>query len=383
MNVTYRISDNIISSLGFTTSENMEAISQGKSGITLQEDKFGITEPFYASSVSLEKLNEEFSRFADVNRYTSFERLVILSVYKASAHAGIDLTSPKTLFIVSTTKGNVSLLDPDHSRDFKKERVYLWEAAGQIVSFFKNPNTPVIVSQACISGVSAILIAKMFLESGRYNHVVVTGGEVLSKFIVSGFQSFKALSPGKCKPFDKFHDGLSLGEGAATIILGVTIENLLPVNCIAIKAGATSNDANHISGPSRSGEGLYRAIMRTLKGADTFELAFINAHGTATPYNDEMEAFAISRAGLEHVPVNSLKAYFGHTLGAAGLIETVVCAHSLIDARLIKCLGYETPGISKNIRVIKETGSFETTECLKTASGFGGCNAAVILKKYN
>jgi 3-oxoacyl-[acyl-carrier-protein] synthase-1 len=383
MKVVFSIADNIISSLGFNTAENMAAINRGQSGIALHENVFDIPEPIHAAFVPFEKLDANFSTFANVIRYTGFERLVIYSVRQAATNADIDLASPETLFVISTTKGNISLLDPKHSQEFDKERVNLWAAANQIVTFFKNPNTPVIVSQACISGVSAILVAKMCLESGRYRNVVVTGGEVLSKFIVSGFQSFKALSPGRCKPFDALHDGLSLGEGAATIILGVAGENELSVNCIAIKAGATSNDANHISGPSRSGEGLYRAIMRTLKGADISELAFINAHGTATPYNDEMEAMAISRAGLENVPVNSLKAYIGHTLGAAGIIETVVCSHSLLASQYVRCLGFSTPGVSKNIQVIKETCRFAATECLKTASGFGGCNAVVHLKKYN
>lgn len=120
-----------------------------------------------------------------------------------------------------------------------------------------------------------------------------------------------------------------------------------------------------------------------MKGVDITNLAFINAHGTATPFNDEMEAVALSRAGLEHVPVNSLKGYIGHTLGAAGLIETVVCSHSLLNGQLIKCLGFVTLGVSKNIQVITEAGGFEATECLKMASGFGGCNAVVLLKKHN
>jgi 3-oxoacyl-[acyl-carrier-protein] synthase-1 len=383
MKVVYSIADNIISSLGFTTAENMAAINNGKSGIVFHKTEAGIPEPFYASLVSFVKLDEYFGKFAVVNQFTDFERLVISSVMQATADTDIDLASPETLFVISTTKGNVYLLDPTHSQEFDRERVYLWSAAGEIVSFFKNPNTPVIVSQACISGVSAILVAKMYLESGRYKHIVVTGGEVLSNFIVSGFQSFKALSPGRCKPFDASHDGLSLGEGAGTIILGIDDEEKLPGNCIAIKAGSTSNDANHISGPSRSGEGLFRAIDRTMKGVDISNLAFINAHGTATPYNDDMEATAISRAGLEQVPVNSLKGYIGHTLGAAGLIETVVCSHSLLAGKLVRCLGFSKPGVSKNIQVITEAHPFKATECLKTASGFGGCNAVLILKKYS
>jgi 3-oxoacyl-[acyl-carrier-protein] synthase-1 len=383
MKVVYKIADNIISSLGFGTAENMKAINRGECGITLHNSWFGIPEPFQASAVKFEILDAYFGALANVDQFTSFERLVISSVFDAAAQTNTDLASPETLFVISTTKGNVSLLEQEQSEKFNAERLYLWAAAKEIVSFFKNPITPIVVSQACISGVSALLVAKMYLESGKYKNVVVTGGDVLSKFIVSGFQSFKALSPARCKPFDVSRDGLSLGEGAATIILGITDENRLPYNCVTVKAGATSNDANHISGPSRTGEGLYRAIVHTMQEADPANLAFINAHGTATPFNDEMEAVALSRASLENIPVNSFKGYIGHTLGAAGLIETVICSHSLVNAQFVKCLGFETLGVSKNIKVITEPGKFKETECLKMASGFGGCNAVVLLKKYN
>jgi 3-oxoacyl-[acyl-carrier-protein] synthase-1 len=383
MKVVYKIADNIISSLGIDTAENMEAIYSGKTGIVPHTDQFGIPEPFQASPVDFKKIDDQFSSFAETDRYTRFERLVLSSVVDAGAHTNIDFASPETLFVISTTKGNVSLIDPGCKHKFKMERANLWASGREIGSFFKNPNPPVIVSQACISGVSAIIIARMYLDSGKFKHIVVTGGDILSRFIVSGFQSFKALSPARCRPFDAARDGLTLGEGAATIILGTADEDQLPGKCIVIAAGATSNDANHISGPSRTAEGLYRAIMRTLKNSDISNLGFINAHGTATPFNDEMESVAISRSNLEHVPVNSFKGYFGHTLGAAGLIETVVCSDSLMNSRLVKCLGFETPGVSGKIDIITKSTEFKEKGCLKIASGFGGCNAALLLKKYS
>jgi 3-oxoacyl-[acyl-carrier-protein] synthase I len=383
MNTVYKIADNIISSLGINSSENMEAIYSGKSGISFQSDHFGVPEPYQASAVDFDRVDSYFSTFAAAERYTKFERMVISSVIEAGAGTNVDFASPETLFVISTTKGNVSLLEPDKSHEFSKDRVNLWSSGKEITAFFKNPNPPVIVSQACISGVSAIIAGRMFLESGRYRTVIVTGGDVLSRFIISGFQSFKALSSDRCKPFDAERNGLSLGEGAATIILGIMDEKKLPAHTIVFKTGATSNDANHISGPSRTGEGLYRAITGTLKNTDVENLSFINAHGTATLFNDEMESIAISRAGLEHVPVNSLKGFFGHTLGAAGIIETIVCSYSLTDSRLVKCLGFETHGVSKKINVITKSAESGKTECLKMASGFGGCNAAILLKKLN
>jgi 3-oxoacyl-[acyl-carrier-protein] synthase I len=383
MKVVYKISDNIISSLGCTTSENMKSIYHEQCGISARNHiEFGIPEPFHASVVDFEKIKSFLDESFAYSEYTRFEQMVIASIGDAASMANVSLSSRDTLFIISTTKGNVSLLDPDSSEKFDDERVNLWSSGNAICRYFNNPNTPVILSQACISGVSAILTGKMYLESGSFKNVVVTGGDIVSKFIVSGFQSFKALSQRPCKPFDSARDGLSLGEGAATLILGITEEAKLKENSIVIKSGSTSNDANHISGPSRTGEGLFRALKRTLNSNQTEDIAFINAHGTATPYNDEMEAIAISRAGLQNIPVNSLKGYIGHTLGAAGIIETIISSHSLEDSRYIKCLGFSSPGVSEKLNIITGYGSFSGTDCLKLASGFGGCNAVVHLKKY-
>jgi len=379
--VVYKISDNIITSLGFTSKENFSAMQTGKSGIGLNPEPLHLPETALTSSVDFKTLNHTFEKYADANAFTNFEKLIIASVKEATSNETIDLSSKKTLFIVSTTKGNIHLLEPSNAGLFDAERVKLWNAAKIITSFFGNPNTPIVVSNACVSGVSAILTAKRFLEAGLYQHVIVCGGDLLSRFIISGFQSFKALSQKTCKPFDKNREGLSLGEGAATIVMGIAETENLPKGSIIFSAGASSNDANHISGPSRTGEGLYQAILHTLKNHKPSELGFINAHGTATAYNDEMEAIAFSRAGLEDIPVNSLKAYIGHTLGAAGLIETVICAHSLSNGQLIKSLGFEQSGVSRNINIITQSQAFEAPYCLKTASGFGGSNASILLKR--
>ena len=108
---------------------------------------------------------------------------------------------------------------------------------------------------------------------------------------------------------------------------------------------------------------------------------YISAHGTATIFNDEMEAIAFNRMQLSNIPLNSLKGYFGHSLGASGLVETIVGMHSLKNNVLYKSLGFESLGVSKVINVIKETTSKNLQTFLKTASGFGGCNTAVIFQK--
>jgi 3-oxoacyl-[acyl-carrier-protein] synthase-1 len=248
-----------------------------------------------------------------------------------------------------------------------------------VSSYFGITTKPLVVSNACISGLLAIITGSRLLRSGTYDNVIVTGVDVVSEFIYSGFSSFKSLSTGPCRPFDTSRDGLSLGEAAGTVIM-TKDDNIKGSYSINVGPGFSSNDANHISGPSRNGEGLYIAISRTLSEFHR-EPDFISAHGTATIYNDEMEAVALSRAGLSHVPVNSMKGYWGHTLGAAGVIESVACIHSILNNRLIKTAGFSVPGVTVPLNIVDENKAAAIDNCLKIASGFGGCNAAVIYSR--
>ena len=147
--------------------------------------------------------------------------------------------------------------------------------------------------------------------------------------------------------------------------------------------GSSSNDANHISGPSRTGDGLFRTVKKTLQfsNVNEKEIDFISAHGTGTIFNDEMESIAFDRLKMNAIPMNSLKGYFGHTLGAAGVIETAICLQSMRNNLLIKNLGFENQGTPKQINILTENKTLEVKTVLKTASGFGGCNASLILRK--
>ena len=306
--------------------------------------------------------------------------MMILSVKRAVKLSGIALQDPRTLLIISTTKGNVELLENGKKEVFPTNRVYLWGLANAIGDYFKTSVPPLVVSNACISGLLAIEIGARLIRNRQYENVVVVGGDVLTAFIVSGFQSFKSLSPLPCKPYDILRDGLSLGEACATIVLSSHKHLLNNTFTIEVAGGASSNDANHISGPSRSGDGLFYSIRNALKSANMSadDIDFICAHGTATPYNDDMESKAVNLAGLQDTPLNSLKGYFGHTLGAAGTLESIISIHSMLRNKLIKTIGFITPGVVEDINVIRETQDCKLNNCLKIASGFGGCNGAVI-----
>ena len=373
-----KVSDNIISPLGMTTAENYVAVKAGRSELRRHDGLWQLPEPFTASLMDREVVNETATDLHIDDRYTFFEKMIILSAAKALKQTDIDPTSDSVLFILSTTKGNVFLLDKRET-GFPAERVLLGLAAKQMTDFFHNPNTPIVVSNACISGVCAQIQAMRELESGRFDYVVTVGADVQSAFIVSGFQSFKALSVDPCKPFDANRTGLNLGDAAATIIY--TRKDEVNKNDWVACRGAIRNDANHISGPSRTGEGSYRALKVALGEMSPDKIAFINAHGTATLYNDEMESFAIERAGLSKVPVNGLKGYYGHTMGAAGILETILSMRAIDDHNILATKGYETIGVTHPLVLSNQNQSTDKRAFIKLLSGFGGCNAALLFAK--
>ena len=378
MKPVFIISDNIVSPIALTSNENFSLLKAGVSGIQLHHKAIS-PEPFYASL-----FNEAAGFTTSVNNadaYTKFERLLIASVQDALSLAQVDCAGKRTVLIISSTKGNISLIEKEPLNADVKKRVALHESARAVADYFHFTTNPVVVSHACISGLVALITGMRLLQSGRFDHAVIAGADMITQFVLSGFRSFHAISDAPCKPFDARRNGITLGEAAATIILSVAKPNAK--ESIQLSGGAVSNDANHISGPSRTGEELHQAIEAALleAGIEKSAIDFISAHGTATIYNDEMEAKAITLSGLQQVPVNSLKGYYGHTLGAAGLIETVASVHSLSANTMLPTPGFEVPGTTQplNISQVLQTGVY--SNCLKTASGFGGCNAAIVLQK--
>jgi 3-oxoacyl-[acyl-carrier-protein] synthase-1 len=393
------VANNILSPLGKTTAENFSKLKSGISAVNQHNDETLSPTQFFASLfVKNENFNfptyhtEFFSALpgtsvllADhqtdgIAEYTKFEQILIASIADALQDCDVNAKDKKTVLIISSTKGNISLLDTEANSTELQKRVAMPTSARLIADYFGLTNQPVIISNACISGVMAIITGMRLLKSGLYENAIIAGADVISKFILSGFQSFQALSEEVCKPFDKERTGLNLGEGAATLILSI---NKKFEGNIKVKGGSISNDANHISGPSRTGQELSSAIIQSIKDANlsVSDIDFISAHGTATVYNDEMEANAIGLAGLQSVPLNSLKGYYGHTLGAAGLIESVVSIQSLKESLMIPTLGFEETGVTSSVNVCTTPLHIDANNFIKTASGFGGCNAAVVFGK--
>lgn len=373
MRPVYIAADNIVSPLGNTTLSNMEQLENGASGIAQHHNTNISSTPFFAS------LFNEDEYKAD-QTHTKFENLLIASVQQALINCPINLQDENTILIISSTKGNISLLETEPERWDLKERIAMHTSAKLVAKYFGFKSTPIVISNACISGIMAILTGLRMIQDGHKENAVIVGADVITKFVLSGFQSFQAVSAEPCKPFDADRTGITLGEGAATIILTANAKYSTGVKVLA---GAVSNDANHISAPSRTGEELCQSINSSLidAGLTATDIDFISAHGTATLYNDEMEAKALALADLSNVPTNSLKGHYGHTLGAAGLIESVISIQSLKKNIILPTPGYEKLGVSSAINVTRQSISSPLTNVLKTASGFGGCNGAVIFGK--
>ena len=410
--MTYVIADNILSPLGQTSEENYLSVKTGKSMLHAYEaGSYEVQDGFCASLIGEgEDAENGMGHSAERMLKTPFERLAFASAKRAMLQSGIDFAHQRVLFILSTTKGAIEGLGA-----LDDEEIFLGTIAQRIATALGIQTKPIVVCNACISGLSALILADRllaadekvagcfgfdFVASGptaSYDYAVVCGADSPRRFIISGFQSLKALSTEPCRPFDMERFGLNLGEAAATIVLGrneaeskrlaasrLSVGNgLSRKNAWQIGQGFIKNDAFHISAPSKTSEGLYACLQETLQGVNLEDIGFVNAHGTATLFNDQMESIAIQRAGLSEVPVNALKGYFGHTLGAAGIMETILCMKAAEDGIILGTRGFEELGVSGKMNISADNRSTENRFAekptfVKMLSGFGGCNATLL-----
>ena len=377
--MAYIIADNIISPLGETSEENYLSVKAGRSGIRAYEPgTCNIPEGFYASLLfeDFETLALRSAQKAIANAQKNIENAQkdIGNKQKAIGNAQLELKGKRTAFILSSTKGNI------------EENISLADSAQRIASQLGIDAKPIVVCNACISGLSALILGNRLIDSGLYDAAIVCGCDTPRQFILSGFQSLKALSPEPCRPFDMERMGLNLGEAAATLILS---KNPIQGNSWRMGDGFIRNDAFHISTPSKTADGLYLSLQRTLesytkeisstcKQIDLKEhLAFINAHGTATLFNDQMESVAIGRAGLSDLPANAYKSFWGHTMGAAGILETIISMKAIDDDTILGTRGFSELGVSGKMNICAENRPTDKKGFIKMLSGFGGCNATI------
>jgi 3-oxoacyl-[acyl-carrier-protein] synthase II len=243
-----------------------------------------------------------------------------------------------------------------------------------------------VIANACASGTNAIGHAFECVRSGRYQRVLAGGYDALSELVFVGFDSLQASTPEKCRPFDRDRTGMVLGEGAAVVAL----ENLDAARARGASVLAEiigygiSTDNFHLTQPDPSGIGPRQAMERALGSANISAdvVDYINAHGTATAFNDAAEGKAIS-ALFDRVPVSSTKSMMGHSLGAAGAIEAIICLLALQHQFLPPNINFHAADEDIDLNVVaNEAQSAVLRTVLSNSFGFGGTNASILMRRF-
>jgi len=384
----------VVSPLGFGLRETLDSLQEARDCIT-RVTRFSVTECRCktAGQVSDERLLSDRSKAGRTQRLHRASHMMISALGEALAQ------SPQfkpELTIVGTTSGGMSYGE-DYLRALNR-RESLRHSPTWIANY--PAQKPVldaqetfgisapcrVIANACASGTNAIGHAFECVRSGRYERILTGGYDALSELVFVGFDSLQASTPEKCRPFDRDRTGMVLGEGAAILAL----ENLDAARSrgarilAEITGYGMSTDNFHITQPDPSGIGPRRAMERALQNAQISADAidYINAHGTATPFNDAAEGKAISEL-FDRVPVSSTKSMMGHSLGAAGAVEVIVCLLALQHQFLPGNINFRAPDENIDLNVIANKARPAVLRTvLSNSFGFGGTNASIAIRKF-
>jgi 3-oxoacyl-[acyl-carrier-protein] synthase II len=288
--------------------------------------------------------------------------------------------------ILATTQGEIDILEQSvlgsdvPARESCPDRLLY-----KVADLSGVTGSRMIVSAACASSTAAVAQAANWIRNGQAHSVLVVGCDSLTEFVFSGFSSLGALDKNMARPFDRERGGLTLGEAAGfALIMSASRASRENRPILGEIAGwGLSNDANHLSSPSRDGSGLASAIRKALHTAELSqnEVGVLSAHGTGTVYNDSMEMKAFKTVfGVRGLPVYSVKGGIGHTLGAAGLLEVILAFRSLDERIVPPTVNLRTPDDEAAGWVSSEVRAIDSSVTLSTNSGFGGINVALVLK---
>ena len=320
------------------------------------------------------------------------DQLARWAAEEALEHAKFEITpqsAPRVGLLLGTTLGGIGHWLPKLRGD-TADRHFGYGGSANVLATALGIGGPVEVpSVACASSNVALGMGRELIRSGRCDVVIAGGADALNDFVVAGFQSLKALDPDPCRPFDVARKGLNLGEAACFLVLESEAHaRARGVSILARFSGyGISADAVHMTGPDRNGGGAARAMAAAIadEKIDPGSIDFVSAHGTATVFNDLMEARALEGAlgdRAHSIPVNSIKGALGHTLGAAGALEALACVRTLETDTIAPTAGHQhrDPEIPLDV-VAGSARHQEVRVALSTSSGFGGTNAAVLFTK--
>jgi len=383
----------IISSIGNNLKETTQSLLHKKSGIkpisilnTRHKDDFVLGE--------VKKTLQELHQLAGTNTEEPWTRTALLGLIAASEaydDAGLYLSDEcRTGIVSASTVGGM-----DRSELYYKDFIGKAEYKKFIDTHHAGDHTEKIaealgindylttISTACSSSLNSIMFGTRLIKNGMLDQVIVGGSDALSKFTINGFNTLMILDKEHCHPFDESRKGLNLGEGAAYLVLEKESEALKKKKKIYayVSGYANANDAHHQTASSHDGTGPYLAMKHALEkaGLQPAEIDYINVHGTGTENNDLTESIAIKRLFNDKVPpFSSTKAFTGHTLGAAGVIESVFSIIALQEQKLLPNINFKNKIEETGLVPVTEVKEAKIDHVLTNSFGFGGNDSSLV-----
>jgi len=390
----------IVSSIGINEGEVLDSLSSGHSGIggitrfeTIHKGRLPLAEV----KLSNQELVDHCGLRSGKN-YTRTSLLGIAAAIQAAAMAGYTTgQNLRTGLISATTVGGMDrtenfyplfLENPSKGRLREVVNHDCGDSTEKIAGFLGISDFTTTISTACSSSANSVMLGAELIKAGMLDRVIAGGTDAVTRFTLNGFNTLMILDKDGCRPFDENRAGLTIGEGAAFLVLepeepavknGKTIYGIL-------SGYGNANDAYHQTASSPEGTGASMAMKKALEmgGLLPADISYINVHGTGTQNNDLSEGMAVQKIFGENVPpFSSTKSFTGHTLGAAGAIEAVISLLSIQQDTIFPNLRWSTP--MKELYIRPVTGMIRNAgvkHVISNSFGFGGNNSSLVLSKY-
>lgn len=384
-----------ISAIGSSVEENLKSLRSLKSGIGPIDGIQHHRKEYLVGQIHLS--DDQLKEQLGITQEKIVPRSALLSMVAAKEALGeqSDHSEIRTAVIGATSVGGMELSEQFYFDMRENDRYDLLQnlsthdnGAGTdlLVDYLQLSCSKYTISTACSSAANAILLGARLIESGVVDRVLAGGGDALSNFTLNGFDSLMIYDTEWCKPFDQNRKGLNLGEAAGFVLL--ENERSLALNKSAalahINGWANANDSYHQTASSPEGVGATKAISTAIKkaGINATDIDYINAHGTATPNNDESESTAFKNVfGTTIPPFSSTKAYTGHTLAAAGGIEAVYAVLAIREKLIFPNLNFQTSMEQNDFDPQIDLVEADVNHVLSNSFGFGGNSTSLVFSK--
>lgn len=321
-------------------------------------------------------------------------QFLIHAAVEALQQAGLapsTLTGPALGVVIGSALGGIGEAErfQSDSRDLHALAGATYDGPSRCLAHWLGATGPVLsLSTACASGATSLGIGADLLYAGAATAVIAGGVDILCRFVMHGFNRLRSLTRDEVRPFDRRRSGLLLGEGAGIVVLeresAARQRGAEPIGFL--RGHASCADGSHITAPDDEGKGLEHTVRLAIRnaGVDREQIDFISAHGTGTQPNDRVETRVFKRvlgSRAYAIPVSSIKAHVGHTMGAAAILETIMCLLAWRHGQVPPTLNYREPDPDCDLDYVPvRARAYRPRISLKTAVGFAGCNACLVLE---